>query len=630
MATLAGMSGIDIMAMVRELNACLPLWTGKIYQYGEKTIGIRLGGEHKKFLFMIEAGRRAHLVQAFPPSPKNPTGFAMLLRKHLEGGKILSIGQFGIERILYFDIGKREQVFRLIIELFDEGNVILCREDGTIIMPLWHHRFRDREVVRDASYVRTGRDCTEFGKEEFSALLNGNAKELVKVLAVECRLGGAYAEEVCRMAGIEKHRAAQEADAERVFSAITDLLSRITRQSEPVITASGCWPIILDAEVPLQTFDSYHQALDAYYPREEPAKVEQKARITREESIRARQVRAVAGFDEKTEKIQRRIDALYIHYRLLEDILRTLRDARTQHSWQEISRRIRESQDETARRIVQVFPEEAAVEIDLDGERVKVVVDDSVELNAARYYDQAKKLKKKKEGALIALEKPVRKSVETEKRVHAVKPRWYHRFRWFFTSDGVLVVGGKDAGQNEELVKKYLEGGDTFVHAEAHGASVLVVKGSTQHPEEAAQAAVSYSGAWRSGQFAADAYAAAPEQVSKTPPSGEYVSRGSFMVRGERTYYHNVPLQVAIGLQMDPEIQVIGGPPAAVKKYARVCIRLRPGQFEPNDIAKKVVRLLKEKAQKMGITGIARIVTTEHVAAFVPPGGSDIEVDHEG
>jgi predicted ribosome quality control (RQC) complex YloA/Tae2 family protein len=629
MATLAGMSGIDVMAMVREMNTCLPLWAGKIYQFGEKTIGIRLGGEHKKFLFFIEAGRRAHLVQAFPPSPKNPTGFAMLLRKHLEGGKILSIAQFGIERILYFDIGKREQVFRLIIELFDEGNVILCREDGTIIMPLWHHRFRDREVVRDVPYVRTGRDCTEFGKEEFSALLKGNVKEIVKVLAVDCRLGGAYAEEVCRMADIEKNLPAQEVEAERVFPAITDLLSRITTHPEPVITASGCWPIILDSEVPLQTYDSYHQALDAYYPRAEPAIVEQKAKVTREESIRARQVRAVAGFDEKMTKIQRRIDALYTHYLLVENILRTLRDARTSHSWQEIDRRLRESPDETARRIVQVFPDEAAVEIDLDGERVKVVVDDSVEQNASRYYDQIKKLKKKKEGALLALEKPVRKIVEIERRVHAAKPRWYHRFRWFFTSDGVLVVGGKDAGQNEELVKKYLEGGDTFVHAEAHGASVLVVKGSTRHPEEAAQAAVSYSGAWRSGQFAADAYSAAPEQVSKTPPSGEYVSRGSFMVRGERTHYHNVPLQVAIGLQIDPEIQVIGGPPESVKKYARVWVGLRPGQFEPNDIAKKVVRLLKEKAQKLGITGIARIVTTDRVAAFVPPGGSDVEGDHE-
>jgi predicted ribosome quality control (RQC) complex YloA/Tae2 family protein len=625
MATLAGMSGIDLMAMVQELNASLPLWTGKIYQFGERTIGIRLGGEHRKHLLYIEAGRRSHLVSAFPPAPKNPTGFAMFLRKHLEGGKILSVGQYGIERIWYLDIGKRGQIYRLIVELFDEGNVILCREDGTILMPLRPHRFRDREVVKDAVYARTGRDCTEFSDEEFSGLLRGTTRELVKVLAVDCRLGGAYAEEVCRMADTDKGLPAQGAEPDRIRSALQALLSRITLHPAPVITSSGCWPIILDAEVPLQTFDSYHQALDAYYPREEPAKEEQKARASRQESIRTRQVRAIAGFEEKIERIQRRIDALYAHYRLVEDLLRILRDARTRHSWQEIAARLQESGDETARRIIQVFPEEAAVDIDLDGERVKVYAEDSVEANAARYYEQMKKLKKKRGGALSALERPVQKQGPREKATRAAKPRWYHRFRWFFTSDGVLVVGGKDAGQNEELVKKYLEGGDTFVHAETHGASVVVVKGVTRHPEEAAQEAVSYSGAWKSGRFAADAYAAAPEQVSKTPPSGEYIGRGSFMVRGERTHYHNVPLRVAIGLQVEPEMQVIGGPPAAVKSHARVWIELQPGQFEPNDITRKVVRLLKDKAQKLGIKGISQIITTERIAAFVPPGGSDME-----
>jgi Predicted RNA-binding protein homologous to eukaryotic snRNP len=623
------MSGIDILAMVQELNACLPLWIGKIYQFGEKTLGIRLGGEHKKYLFLIEAGKRAHRVGVFPQTPKNPTGFAMFLRKYLEGGKILSIGQFGIERIFFFDIGKREQVYRLVIELFDEGNVILCREDGTILMPLWHHRFRDREVIRDAPYQRIGRDCTELSQGEFTVLLQGKDRELVKVLAVDCRLGGAYAEEVCRMVGVDKNLTAREADADRIFTAIPALLSRIITHPEPVITARGCWPLILDEEVPLQTFDSYHQALDAYYPKQEAVLEAQVKKTSREESIRTRQIRAIAGFDEKMEKIQRRIDALYTHYPQAEEVLRILRDARTRHSWQEIARRLRESESDLARTIVQVYPDEGAVDVLLDGDRVNLYVEDSVEANAARYYDQVKKLKKKREGAVVALEKPVEKGAEKGKRVEAAKRRWYHRFRWFMTSDGVLVVGGKDASQNEELVKKYLEGGDTFVHAETHGASILIVKGDTRHPEEAAQAAISYSGAWKSGRLTGDAYAAGPDQVSKTPPSGEYIGRGSFMVRGERIHYRNLPLQIAIGLQVEPEVQVIGGPPASIQKHARVWVRLRPGAYEPNDMAKKVVRLLKERAEKQGITGIARILTTERVGRVYSPGRIRYRGEHE-
>ena len=91
-----------------------------------------------------------------------------------------------------------------------------------------------------------------------------------------------------------------------------------------------------------------------------------------------------------------------------------------------------------------------------------------------------------------------------------MKKLWYHRFRWFITSDGVVVLGGRDASQNEELVKKYMGGQDLFVHADVHGASVVIVKGKTEHMDEVAQFAASYSGSWRSGHFSADVYTCSP------------------------------------------------------------------------------------------------------------------------
>ena len=152
-----------------------------------------------------------------------------------------------------------------------------------------------------------------------------------------------------------------------------------------------------------------------------------------------------------------------------------------------------------------------------------------------------------------------------------------------------------DAGQNEELIRKYLEGGDTFVHADVHGASVVVVKGKTMHMDEVVRFAAAYSGAWKAGFASADVYAARPDQVSKTAESGEYLSRGSFVVRGERQWFNNVPLEVVIGLQKTPQTRILGGPGSAVRKLCDLFVVLRPGTFEPNDIAKKVVRALRER-----------------------------------
>ncbi|MEG3056904.1 MAG: NFACT RNA binding domain-containing protein [Methanoculleus sp.] len=226
---------------------------------------------------------------------------------------------------------------------------------------------------------------------------------------------------------------------------------------------------------------------------------------------------------------------------------------------------------------------------------MKIYVHETIEQNIGRYYDQIKKFKKKKTGALAAMERMIPAKARRRERLIPQKKRWYHRFRWFITSDGVLVIGGRDASQNEELVKRYMEGGDLFIHADVHGGSVVIVKGATERLHEAAQFAASYSNAWKAGHFSADVYAARPDQVSKTAESGEYVARGSFVVRGERQYFRNVPVGVAIGLQVAPEVAVIGGPPDAVAGRAKVWVTLQPGQYEPNDIARKVIRVLRDK-----------------------------------
>jgi predicted ribosome quality control (RQC) complex YloA/Tae2 family protein len=297
-------------------------------------------------------------------------------------------------------------------------------------------------------------------------------------------------------------------------------------------------------------------------------------------------------------------------------------------SWQEMEKLLRNTELPGAKKIVAFYPEESAVEIDL-GKHVKLFVHEGIEQNAGRYYDVIKKFRRKKEGALKAMNTTRPKKKEQRRDFIPMKKMWYHRFRWFVTSDGIVVLGGRDASQNEELVKKYMGGQDLFVHADVHGASVVIVKGKTERMDEVAQFAASYSGAYRSGHFSADVYSVLPSQVSKTPESGEFISRGSFIVRGERTWYRNVPLAVGIGLMLEPHTAVIGGPPSAIQRKTKAYVELKPGQFEPNDVAKKVLRILKQKVSEEEEKALKGILNTDHVAAFVPPGGSDIAGHHE-
>jgi len=631
MASEQGMSGIDVKAMTAELSGKLPLWIDKVYQFDTRTLAIRLNGENKKrYQLLIEAGRRAHLVTELPEPPKNPPQYAMLLRKYLSGGKVLAIRQHGLERILIFDVGKGTTTYHLILELFDEGNIILADENYRIVKPLRHHRFKDREIIPGAQYSLGSSDPTA-SAEILAGVLRNDDRDVVRALAIGCMLGGMYAEYICREAGQEKTIPAASADPETISRSIQALFGRVLESPSPVIAAKHCEPIDLWGGVGVTSFPTFSEALEAFYPlTRKEKKSSSRPKIAKEDRIRTHQEAALKKFDKTIKNTEEIVNAIYENYQLISRLITTLDAASQKLSWQEIEAHLRQAESGDAKKIVAFFPEDAAVEVDI-GKRVKIFVHDGVEQNAGRYYDIIKKFKKKKEGALVAMSRAVVAVKKPQRREFVpLKKLWYHRFRWFITSDGIVVLGGRDAGQNEELVKKYMAGGDLFVHADVHGASVVIVKGKTGRMDEVAQFAASYSGAWRSGHFSADVYSALPSQVSKTPESGEFVTRGSFIVRGERTYYRNVPLAVGIGIMIEPNTVVIGGPPSVIKERTRSFIELKPGQFEPNDVAKKGLRILKEKFADDELKALKNILNTEAVAAFVPPGGSDIAGHHEG
>jgi len=211
--------------------------------------------------------------------------------------------------------------------------------------------------------------------------------------------------------------------------------------------------------------------------------------------------------------------------------------------------------------------------------------------------------------------------------------QWYERFRWFHTTDGFLVIGGRNAEQNEELVKKYMSRGDKFFHAQAHGAPVTILKATGPSEaakdidfpdstlQQAATFAVSHSSVWKAGQYAGDVYMVDPDQVSKTPESGEYIEKGSFVIRGDRTYFDDTAVDLAVGIQCEPQTRVVGGPTSAVEANAASHIRLQPGKFAQNDMAKRCYRTLKE--QFVDGSFVRKVASPDLIQEHLPAGGSE-------
>uniref|UniRef100_A0AAQ5ZLA0 Ribosome quality control complex subunit NEMF n=1 Tax=Amphiprion ocellaris TaxID=80972 RepID=A0AAQ5ZLA0_AMPOC len=172
--------------------------------------------------------------------------------------------------------------------------------------------------------------------------------------------------------------------------------------------------------------------------------------------------------------------------------------------------------------------------------------------NAKKYYDFKRTAEKKEQKTIEAADKAMKsaekKTQQTLKEVQTVttiqkarKVYWFEKFLWFISSENYLVIAGRDQQQNEMIVKRYLRTGDIYVHADLHGATSCVIKNPSGDPipprtlTEAGTMAVCYSAAW-DAKIITSAWWVHHHQVSKTAPTGEYLTTGSFMIRGKKNF----------------------------------------------------------------------------------------------
>jgi predicted ribosome quality control (RQC) complex YloA/Tae2 family protein len=247
---------------------------------------------------------------------------------------------------------------------------------------------------------------------------------------------------------------------------------------------------------------------------------------------------------------------------------------------------------------------------------VRLVLDirKSIDENAAVYFEKAKKAKRKVKGAAEALgktEQKLKKAIEDKdnasRKLFAedeeskaaddrnMKREWYEKFRWFISSDGMLCVGGRDATTNEILIKKHASSGNLVFHTELAGSPFFIIKNenkeiSAQTKVEASIATAGFSRAWKSGQQSAEVYYIKPDQVSKEAKSGEFLSKGAFMIYGKRNHLV-AEIELAVGINSDGK--VMSGPITAVDKNCSKSVKIIQSNGKPSDAAKKIIHKLK-------------------------------------
>ncbi len=527
--------GITIANLVKEMNdTIIGCRIYKIAQPEADELILTIKGSCGQKRLFISADASLPLIyftENNKPSPLTAPGFCMLLRKHLQNGRIVSVSQPGLERIIHIDIEHLDEMGdlcrkKLIVEIMGKhSNIIFCQENGTIIDSIKHVSglvSSVREVLPGKQYfvpqTQEKADALTTTYEEWSTGV------LSKPTAVYKAIYGSYtgispiiAQEICYRAGVDGEAstaALSDTEKTQLFSTFCDVISTVKNGSfAPHIAYTGNRPVEF-AALPLTMYsqgndrlvscETMSLLLEQYYAEKNTlTRIRQKSADLRK-IVQTALERNVKKYD--LQLCQMKDTEKRDTYRIYGELLNTYGYG--------------------------IEPQAKSMEAlnYYTNEMVTIPLDPDLtpQENAKKYFDKYNKLKRTYE-ALVELTKQVKEEIEhlesvsnaldialqeedlvqikdelTEsgyirRKGNSKKEKVTSKPFHYISSDGFHMYVGKNNYQNDELTFKFATGNDWWFHAKNTPGSHVIVKseGAEELPdrtfEEAGRLAAYYS-----------------------------------------------------------------------------------------------------------------------------------------
>ncbi|MGM5480903.1 MAG: NFACT family protein [Nanobdellota archaeon] len=351
------LSSMDVVFMVRELGFMEGAKLEKVFQQSESSellFSFHVSGKGKHFIYVNLPD--VFCLSSFKPVfPDTPPHFAFMLRKRLSNARLQSIVQRGFERIVEMTFSTKHKNFKLIFELFNPGNIILSDEDYTIREVFSHKVWSDaRKLLPKQKYEFPPAQLNpkSLSSEDFHELVSQSDKDsVVKMLAIQCSLGGVYAEETVARAGIDKTLKPCDVPDNQIgllFDALQELFSM---ELDPVICNGRPYPFRLQSlDMSACTpVDSFHDAVGAvvleHLEREDKKSQEKEASktSTKFEKIITSQEAQLDGLKKAYDENQKKGELIYTHYADIDHLLSKLKEFRKDRSWAEIKEMVKDN-----------------------------------------------------------------------------------------------------------------------------------------------------------------------------------------------------------------------------------------------------------------------------------------------
>lgn len=525
--------GITVACMAHELNKNLAGGRiSKIAQPETDELLLTIKSQAGNFRLLLSASASlplVYLTASNKPSPLTAPNFCMLLRKHISGGRIISVTQPSLERVLRFEIEHLDEMGDLcrkylIVEIMGKySNIIFCSDKDQIIDSIKHVSAQIssvREVLPGRPYfipeTQEKENPLTVSEEAFVSAVRSKATKLSKALYTSMTgISPVAAEEIVSRASLDSDRAASSYEQEELihlYRTFRRYLEPLTEGAcEPSIYYEGktpvefsCLPLSIYDNCRREVFSTVSEVLETYYAEKNTlTRIRQKSTDLRR-IVQTALERNVKKYDlqakqlKDTEKREK--------YRIYGELINTYgyNVKPGSKSFQALNY--------------------------YTGEEITIPLDPQIPVqdNAKKYFDKYGKLKRTSEAVTTLLKETGDeiehlKSIQTsldialqeedlaQIREELVQSGYIHKrpsgnkkvkitskpFH-YVSSDGFDMYVGKNNLQNDELTFQFAKGNDWWFHAKgAPGSHVIVQTNGQELPdrtfEEAARLAAYYS-----------------------------------------------------------------------------------------------------------------------------------------
>lgn len=649
------LSSLDLSILLKELKSKIIGFNIKNVYHLDDIILLKISSKEYKFELFLIPGNCIFYTEEEVKKPTTPSNLAKRLRKFINNGIINSIEQVNSERIIKFTIINKGKKYYLYLEIFPRGNLILVDENEEIQCAFYYKKMRDRDILIGSKYFPPPlKQSITYAPslEEMKKILS-NKDKIVSILAKY--FGGKYSEEILYRANIDKNKIALNISNEeilKIIEKINEILNELNNPNPQLIIKNGeaipipiKFNIFQNKNYSFKSFKSFNDAIKEAWKYE----IEIKQKYIFEKEINEKKAFIEKEIKDKEKAIELLSKNALKNRFLAKKLFIILNEIENARKEAEILLLKNENEENIIEKCFKkILNEEVKVsKIKKDTKEiifltpfgeVSLNIKEPISKQLNKLFEEAKEYEKEKNELLkkinelkIEIEKLASKPLFYKEKIEikpAIKEDWLNKFRWSYTSNGKLIISGKDIGTNNLLYRKYMENNDLVFHADIKGAPLTILKSgkecSKEEIIEAAQFSASWSKAWKENIHSMSVYYVFPNQVSKSPPSGEYLPKGAFYISGKKNYIQ-VELALSIGLiKSNDSLEIIHGPEGSISKKTNVYVTIIPGKTPAEKLSKEILSILLLKSG-LEISDKEKGILIQSIKKYIPYGMGDIK-----